>query len=204
VARTQRIKAATYRIFYRFVAPLLDDSFLAIRVKWFVALKLVGLEFHIENITKNHDKLLHYANPECRLNEQIVEVVSKFNEETIAMLDAGCGPFSKAGNRLAGKVIIKELLDPLAKEYEAIYDQLRLPNRPRIKRGFIERLDDFYPSDSFHIIHVRNCIDHCYNPILVIEKMIKALKPGGASSCSILFMRVKMLPITACISGIFL
>ena len=179
LGKTQRIKSVAYRGFYRLVVPLLGHSLFAIRVKWFVALKLVGLEFHLENISRNQDKLLRYTDPRCPLTKQIAEVVAEFSEVNISMLDVGCGPFSKTGNCMAGKVIVKELLDPLAREYQALYDRLQLPNKPRIKLGFVEKLDEHFPTDCFHVIHARNCIDHCFDPILAVEKMVKALKPGG-------------------------
>lgn len=175
----QPIKSKAYRWFYRSIAPRLGDSLPAIRLKWLVALKLVGLEFHLENISRNRDKLLSYLDPDRPLLDPIADAVSHFEDETILLLDLGCGPFPKTGIRCEGKRILKHSLDPLAAEYRALYAQLRLPNPPEIKQGLAEKLTACYPPNRFHVIYARNCIDHCYNPVSALQQMLNALRSPG-------------------------
>lgn len=179
LAKWQPIKSKAYRWFYRSIAPCLGDSLPAIRFKWLVAMKLVGLEFHLQNITQNRDKLLRYLEPDRPVLESIADVISNFEDESILLLDLGCGPFSKAGTRLPGKQILKELLDPLASNYRAFYAEFQVPHQPQIRPGFAEKLSDYYPLNHFHVIYAQNCIDHCYNPMLAFREMLRVLRPRG-------------------------
>jgi SAM-dependent methyltransferase len=179
LVKWQPIKSKAYLWFHRSVAPRLGDSLPAIRLKWLVALKLVGLEFHLENITRNRDKLLRYLDPDRPLLEPIAEAVSQCEDDTILLLDLGCGPFPKTGIRYDGKRILKQSLDPLAAQYRACFTQLRLPNPPEIKQGFAEKLTALYPSNHFHVIYARNCIDHCYNPASALQQMLNVLRSRG-------------------------
>ena len=46
------------------------------------------------------------------------------------------------------------------------------------RKGYGERLTEQFPENSFDLIHARNSIDHCLDPVVVIFNCVRALKPG--------------------------
>ena len=136
---------------------------------------MVGVDFHIEKIQKRRHEIEALCNPELRLKYGLEKLVSKTDIPRI--LDIGAGPVSKVGWRTEAGSVDLVPVDPLAKKYKSLLIQEQL--RPPIWtiRGNGEKLVTDHEAESFDLIHARNCIDHCLNPMDVIRQAIKVLKP---------------------------
>ena len=173
------MKGKLYRLIYKYLFLLLGDSLWLIRVKWFVALKLVGKEFHEQNISLNREKLLKYFDARFPVQQELAERITEIQQERICLLDIGCGVISKVGNFVEDKTIEKTLFDPLANEYSLLQNKFQLPPQSKMIAGYAENLEKHFPENYFDVIYARNCIDHCYNPIKALGKMVKVLQSGG-------------------------
>lgn len=95
------------------------------------------------------------------------------------VLDLGCALSYAMGNVFGSRTDVKmEYVDPLASFYNRILEAHHI-DRPRITFGMIEGIAGFYPVDSVDLIHVRNALDHCANPMQGILQSIICLRPGG-------------------------
>ena len=170
------MKKKLYLLIYNYFFARIGDSLFLIKVKWYIALKLIGKDFHEQNISLNRERILKYTDKRFPILPEVNEVITKVDKEVIYLLDVGCGVVSKVGNFASGKIIVKTLFDPLAKEYSLLHKKFDFPDQPIIIKGYAEELDNFFPENYFNVIYARNCIDHCYDPLKVIGKMIKVLK----------------------------
>ena len=42
-----------------------------------------------------------------------------------------------------------------------------------------EELHLCFPAGHFDVVHIRNALDHSFDPVLGIERMLHAVRPGG-------------------------
>lgn len=95
------------------------------------------------------------------------------------VIDLGCALSYAMGNVFDGRNDVKvEYVDPLAPFYNDILESCHI-DRPRITFGMIEALAGFYASGSVDLIHVRNALDHCANPMQGIMQSLICLRIGG-------------------------
>lgn len=94
------------------------------------------------------------------------------------ILDVGCALSYAFGNIINGKEANVSYVDPLAPFYNDILDRYNI-DRPRIKYGMVESLSASFAPDSITLVHIRNALDHCANPIDGIIQALAILKIGG-------------------------
>lgn len=95
------------------------------------------------------------------------------------MIDLGCALSYAVGNLFPGKPEARvDYVDPLAPFYNRILDRHHI-DRPRIRFGMIEGISGFYPEESVDLIHVRNALDHCADPMAGIIQSLGCLRVGG-------------------------
>jgi SAM-dependent methyltransferase len=97
--------------------------------------------------------------------------------EVIA-LDVGAGPASRLPKVHPGRSFHITAVDPMADEYNALLDELGIDPPVRSRPGTGEELFDVVEPGSFDLAHANNCVDHAYDPALVIRNMVLAVKPG--------------------------
>jgi SAM-dependent methyltransferase len=99
--------------------------------------------------------------------------------ETLRLLDVGAGPATQLGKRWPGRTVTITAIDPLADQYNCLLASygLRAPVPSRVGHG--EQLDALVPPDSFDLAYAVNALDHSYDPLAVIQAMLRATKPGG-------------------------
>lgn len=171
------MRKTLYHWIYRFINPYLPNSSLCQYFKWKTALTLVGIEFHQDNLQKNAEKLAKHFAGDTPLQPELAKLLPMTTGEVCKVLDVGAGPLSKVGKTHNGIAIELVPIDPLAKRYRALLESLDLTPKFWTQVGHGEHLSLQFPADYFDLVHARNCIDHCLEPIKVIREAIKVLKP---------------------------
>lgn len=114
----------------------------------------------------------------CRLdNFDIQSFLSESGHKPI-MVDVGCALSYVLGTEFDNPNVTLHLIDPLAKFYNRILDKTR-NQRMRLREGMIELLSTLYQPESIDVVHVRNALDHCANPLLGIFESLYVLRKGG-------------------------
>lgn len=120
----------------------------------------------------------HQIDPESWLNETHQRLVQHIQDDPIHILDVGSGPMTMVGKRHPSKRLVITATDVLADEYAALLNELGLKAPVPTVYADMTRLEDQFPPESFHLITATNCVDHCQDPLLAIEQMLRILKPG--------------------------
>lgn len=94
------------------------------------------------------------------------------------VLDVGCGMSYCTGNKIDGKELNIQYVDPLAPYYNKILDDYKI-DMPHIEFGMIEYLSSFFPKSDVSLIIVQNALDHSANPLKGIRECLGSLKVGG-------------------------
>lgn len=174
------MKSRIYHLIYKYLNPIIPDNKVGRQLKWAVALYLVGTEFHQQNLSRNKDKLAEHFNPNRPLQSELTALLNLQNINiTPRVLDVGSGPVSKVGKIFNGSPIKLVAIDPLAAQYSKILDNSSLKPPVQTQAGYGEKLSQQFKNNSFDLIHARNSIDHCKDPLLVIVECIKLLKPNA-------------------------
>lgn len=101
-----------------------------------------------------------------------------FKQEDI-ILDVGCGPLPKFGNRINGKEIRYIPVDPLAHQYLDILKKqdIILPVEPKF--AIMEMLTCFYQENTIDYVIVNNALDHCIDILRAFIECFRVVKIGG-------------------------
>lgn len=97
----------------------------------------------------------------------------------IRILDVGAGPITSLGRRWEGSHVEVVAIDALAGEYDRLLQEFEVDPPTRTIPGRAEDLLDVVEPESFDVTHAMNSLDHCYDPVLAINQMLAATKPGG-------------------------
>lgn len=116
--------------------------------------------------------------PDTPLQPEICQLLDPALER-VRLLDVGSGPLTCLGKRWGERRIEITAIDPLAERYLQILDKYNL--RPPVApvTGEAERLREYFPVDSFDLVHARNCLDHSWDPEAAIIEMLAVVKPGS-------------------------
>lgn len=103
----------------------------------------------------------------------VVNIIQNFLKPDSKVLDLGSGVYSI----LKGLVPQKNLFgsDILRDQYYEIFDYAGNGLNPPMKLA----VEELTGSESYDIIHMRNALDHSYDPKKGVDNILKALKPGG-------------------------
>jgi len=116
-------------------------------------------------------------NPNTVLYKEFAELISPPANSLVRILDVGAGPATTLGKTLENVSLQISAIDPLAVSYNQILDRHNIIPPVRTTYGTAEELDETFACDYFDFIHVKNAIDHSYDPMLAIEKIVTVLKP---------------------------
>ena len=100
-------------------------------------------------------------------------------KETDIVVDIGSGPLPIYGNRLNGKELKYIPLDPLAYEYQKLYQKydIQLPVPPAF--AIMESLSVYVPHKADYVI-CNNAMDHSIDPLCALFECIKVVRLHGA------------------------
>jgi SAM-dependent methyltransferase len=122
----------------------------------------------------------HRFNPVSEVEDPVLrELLAAMPERRVSILDVGAGPISSVGCLFRGTAVTVVAVDPLAAEYNRLLDQAGLVPPVRTERVEGERLTERFESNVFDIAYSRNALDHAVDPVLILEKMLAVVRPGG-------------------------
>lgn len=107
------------------------------------------------------------------------ELIQEIGREKVRILDAGAGPFTSVGSTSNFAELDVVAVDPLASVYDRILGARAITPHVRTQYAPVEALSLFSRGALFDIIHVRNALDHSFNPLLGILQMIACTARGG-------------------------
>jgi len=119
------------------------------------------------------------ADPKAPMSDPLMNfLIGRIPEESVSIIDVGAGPLTALGKTYPGKRLRITATDPLAAEYVRIMEEAGIspPVRPIECLGE-DLLDRFQPG-TFDIAFARNALDHCIDPVRVIENMVDLVKDG--------------------------
>lgn len=96
-----------------------------------------------------------------------------------AFLDIGSGPFSNCGVKTSKSKLAITAIDPLASAYRLLKEKHGISAPIAPQTGIVEMVDELFEENSFDIVHMSNSLDHCFDPIQGIRKMLYVTKIGG-------------------------
>ena len=127
----------------------------------------------IDDIKTNRPGSLFY-------NFEYANLLEHFADSEIHVLDLGCGPLLTLGRNWPGRQLKFTRYDALGCVYEKLLTKLNLDAEPlRSITGQAERAAEQFGPNSFHFAFSRNALDHCYDPMKVIQGMYQVLTDGG-------------------------
>ncbi len=138
---------------------------------WARYIETRGLEW-TEEYQKRIDpvsELQPYISEELRVTAGRIPVI----------LDVGAGPMSILGKTWRGEPITLIAVDPLAESYDRLLAQSGVTPPVRTITGHVERLGDSFEPDFFDLVHMRNALDHSYDPLEGIRQMLNVAKVGA-------------------------
>lgn len=117
--------------------------------------------------------------PALPLQPKLQDLIGAPEGATVRLLDVGAGPLTALGKVWPGRTIEISAVDPLADEYDRILDKHGIIPPVRTVKGEGERLTELFPRDHFDAAYAKNCLDHCYDPLAAIRRMLTVVKEGG-------------------------
>jgi SAM-dependent methyltransferase len=109
----------------------------------------------------------------------VLECIRRLASPSVSVLDVGAGPVSLVGTSAGGTTIRLTAVDPLADEYAELLAGAGIVPYVRTETCQGERLLERFQPGAFDLSFARNCVDHSYDPMLVIENMLTVVRPGG-------------------------
>lgn len=97
----------------------------------------------------------------------------EFRHKDFKVLDVGSGVVSILNGTIHPHHLMA--LDPLGELYELIFDYKAHGIAPPIALSG----EDMQFIEQFDVVHMSNALDHSYDPFLVYQNLIRAVKPGG-------------------------
>lgn len=95
------------------------------------------------------------------------------------VLNAGSGPVVPATLTCQGRHVPLLSADGLAGLYWRLYDNLGLvPPQLPVQCSF-EQLASCFSRDYFHLVHVRNALDHAFDVKAALKQLLAVTRPGG-------------------------
>lgn len=127
---------------------------------------------------KPFDQMKLKLDPDLELQEYVYKCLPNNLTDNISILDVGAGPLTILGKKYQGKSIGLRAVDPLASDYNRIFEKYAI-DRPVITEYCeAEQLLSKFKKNQFEIVHARNSLDHGYEPMESIKQMVEIVKPG--------------------------
>lgn len=130
--------------------------------EWAVRDRIENMEFRLDTKSHVQDFIIPY-------------IMSADNK----ILDVGCGVITSLGKILDGVTLDITAVDILADEYNELLDKHGLTPPIKTIKGSYETIVEQFGERSFDLVHSRNSLDHCNNPLDALCQMIRVCKDNG-------------------------
>ena len=119
---------------------------------------------------------LRRIDPMCEISKPVSNFIQS---GSCKILDVGAGPLTILGKMYKGKRLDITAVDALGDEYAHLLAKHGIS--PAIKTQTLEseKLTERFAHNTFDISYSENSLDHSYDPVLAIEKMLDVTKSGG-------------------------
>jgi len=118
-------------------------------------------------------------NPAAPVQEHLAAVIDRLPHAKVEIMDVGAGPLTVIGKLHPSKQLTITPTDVLAREYNALLDELGIKPPVRTIHAEMEKLRDKFGARQFDLVHAQNSLDHCADPVAGIEEMLALTRPGG-------------------------
>jgi SAM-dependent methyltransferase len=116
-------------------------------------------------------------NPDTPLQDYLRELLPASGH--VRILDIGAGPFTTVGKKWEGRTVEIVAVDALAQAYDSILAEYGIVPPVRTIECVGEKVADMFPAQSFDLVHIKNALDHCFDPIAVLKSALAVCKPQG-------------------------
>lgn len=103
----------------------------------------------------------------------------KYLEKRPRIIDVGAGPATVIGRTFRGDTLDITAIDPLAREYDALFQETGLTPCVRTIYGLAEEPEKAI-AGKFGLVYSRNALDHARDPFRAIVAMLALVEEGGA------------------------
>ncbi|MDR2577864.1 MAG: class I SAM-dependent methyltransferase [Chitinispirillales bacterium] len=112
-------------------------------------------------------------------NERQCNIEQYFDSPETFCIDIGSGPLSTCGSKTDKTKLRIIAVDPLAHSYKILRKKRNITAGIAPEYCMVERLTDKFEHNTFDIVHMRNSLDHAFNPIFGIMQMMAICKKDG-------------------------
>lgn len=95
------------------------------------------------------------------------------------ILNTGSGPLAPKPLQCQNKDVKVVAADGLARFYLKVLDENEMEPPYLPAQCPVEELHLCFPAAHFDVVHIRNALDHSFDPVLGIERMLQVTRPGG-------------------------
>lgn len=123
------------------------------------------------------DEFRERVSPDTALQDYLSACLDP-EAQAIRILDVGAGPLTIVGKRLPDRPLEVIAVDALAEEYDEMLSRHGINPAVRTEKLHSEDLLKRFDPGTFDLVHIRNSLDHCYDPLSVLWQSLALLKPG--------------------------
>lgn len=108
-----------------------------------------------------------------------LQIDPKLRKHSIALLDVGSGPLTDLGYESPDFQIRITACDVLADVYNQLMERHGISPIVQPVFATAEDLSAFFDPSSYDIVHCRNALDHCFDPLRGIIEMLRVVRVDG-------------------------
>jgi SAM-dependent methyltransferase len=102
------------------------------------------------------------------------------DKKKVYVLDVGSGPATTIGRRNQYFNIEVFATDPLAPVYDQLLKEHDLSPPIRTQYAMVENLSSAFSPNFFDLVHMKNALDHCQDPLKGIQQMLSVVRTSCA------------------------
>lgn len=124
-----------------------------------------------------HSDILSRLDPRAQVQAYLAPHLP--TDRPARVLDIASGPVTNLGWMHGDVPMDVVAVDALADPYNALLDQHGFNPPARTRAGDGETIGEMFDEGTFDAVHIRNGLDHCYEPLRVLENALKVVRSGG-------------------------